>query len=102
MISILALEPTAKASMARTGIGPIIHTKPTGVFPMPWNANYRSNMQPYTDEENEWVSTGQYRKSNLNRERQVREEDNRLYTRTWGIRTTIEVDGKEYVVPVQL
>jgi hypothetical protein len=59
-------------------------------------------MQPYTDEENEWVSTGSHRKSNLNRERQVREEDHRLYTRTWGIRTTIEVDGREYVVPVQL
>ena len=59
-------------------------------------------MIPYRDDEMAWVTTGKYRKSNLNRERKVREEDNRLYTRTWGIRTTIEVDGKEYVVPVQL
>ena len=59
-------------------------------------------MIPYTDDEMAWVTTGKYRKSNLNRERKVREEDNRLYTRTWGIRTTIEVDGKEYTVPVQL
>jgi|TARA_Y100001937_G_C7020148_1_gene285043 hypothetical protein len=59
-------------------------------------------MIPYTDDEMAWVTTGKYRKSNLNRERKVREEDNRLYTRTWGIRTTIEVDGKEYVVPIQL
>jgi len=59
-------------------------------------------MIPYTDEEMSWVTTGKYKKSNTNRERKVREEDNRLYTRTWGIKTTIEVDGKEYVVPVQL
>jgi len=59
-------------------------------------------MIPYTDDEMQWVTTGKYKKSNTNRQRQVREEDNRLYTRTWGIRTTIEVDGKEYVVPVQL
>ena len=59
-------------------------------------------MIPYTGEEMQWVTTGKYKKSNTNRQRKVREEDNRLYTRTWGIRTTIEVDGKEYVVPVQL
>jgi len=59
-------------------------------------------MIPYTDDEMQWVTTGKYKKSNTNRQRQVREEDNRLYTRTWGIRTTIEVDGKTYIVPVQL
>ena len=59
-------------------------------------------MIPYTDEEMSWVTTGKYKKSNTNRQRRVREEDNRLYKRTWGIKTTIEVDGKEYVVPVQL
>ena len=60
-------------------------------------------MIPYTDEVMAWVTTGKYKKSNLNRERKIKaEEDNRLYTRTWGIRTTIEVDGKEYVVPIQL
>ena len=59
-------------------------------------------MIPYTEDEMEWVTTGSYRKSNTNRQRKVKQEDDRLYTRTWGIRTTIEVDGKEYVVPVQL
>lgn len=59
-------------------------------------------MQPYTDEENEWVSTGQYRKSNLNRERKVRQQDWYLPKHGYAIRTTIEVDGKEYIVPVQL
>ena len=60
-------------------------------------------MIPYTDEEMQWVTTGKYKKSNTNRQRKIKaEEDNRLYTRTWGIRTTIEVDGREYVVPVQL
>ena len=59
-------------------------------------------MIPYTEDEMEWVTTGSYRKSNTNRQRKVKQEDDRMYTRTWGIRTTIEVDGKEYVVPVQL
>ena len=62
-------------------------------------------MWSYTDEENDWVSgraTGSYRKSNLNRERKVKQDDPRTYTRAWGIKTTIEVDGKTYIVPVQL
>ena len=59
-------------------------------------------MIPYTDEEMTWVTTGSYRKSNLNRERKVKQEDARLWSRAWGIKTTIEVDGREYVVPVQL
>ena len=59
-------------------------------------------MIPYTDEEMSWVTTGKYKKSNTNRERRVEQEDSRLWSRAWGIKTTIEVDGKEYVVPVQL
>ena len=59
-------------------------------------------MIPYTDEEMSWVTTGKYKKSNTNRERRVKQEDSRLWSRAWGIRTTIEVDGREYVVPVQL
>ena len=59
-------------------------------------------MIPYTDEEMSWVTTGKYKKSNTNRERRVKKEDSRLWSRAWGIKTTIEVDGKEYVVPVQL
>ena len=59
-------------------------------------------MIPYTDEEMAWVSTGRYRKSNTNRQRRVKQEDARAYTRAWGIKTTIEVDGKTYIVPIQL
>ena len=59
-------------------------------------------MIPYTDEEMDWVSTGKYRKSNTNKERRVKQEDPRTYTRAWGIKTTIEVDGREYIVPIQL
>lgn len=60
-------------------------------------------MIPYNDEENNWVSTGSYRKSNLNRQRRVEVgDDPRTYTRAWGIKTTIEVDGREYIVPIQL
>ena len=59
-------------------------------------------MIPYTDEEMEYLNTGQYRKSNLNPQRRVKQEDPKQWSRAWGIRTTIEVDGKEYVVPVQL
>jgi len=59
-------------------------------------------MIPYTDEEMSWVTTGKYKKSNTNKERRVKQEDARLWSRAWGIKTTIEVDGREYVVPVQL
>ncbi len=59
-------------------------------------------MIPYTEEEMNWVTTGSYRKSNTNKQRKVKQEDARLWSRAWGIRTTIEVDGKEYTVPIQL
>jgi len=60
-------------------------------------------MIPYNDEEHNWVSTGQHRKSNLNRERKVRQERQwYLPKHGYSIRTTIEVDGRTYIVPVQL
>ena len=59
-------------------------------------------MIPYTEDEMEWVTTGSHRKSNTNRQRKVKQEDDRLWSRAWGIRTTIEVDGKIHVVSVQL
>lgn len=60
-------------------------------------------MIPYTEEENQWVSTGKYRKSNTNPERRVEIKEKKLdlRKRTWGIQTTIEVDGKDYIVPIQ-
>ena len=61
-------------------------------------------MIPYNDEENNWVSRGSYRKSNLNRERKVKQQESEWYLPKHGyaIKTTIEVDGREYIVPVQL
>jgi hypothetical protein len=58
----------------------------------------------YTDEENTWLSkpANKKRRSNQTADGQPPQEDDRMYTRTWGIRTTIEVDGRTYVVPVQL
>ena len=58
----------------------------------------------YTDQENEWLSRPRKKRvSNQTADgsRPI-EEDDRLWQRCWGIRTTIEVDGKQYVVPVQL
>ena len=59
-------------------------------------------MIPYNDEEMNWVTTGEYRKSNLNRERKVKQQDWYLLKHGYAIKTTIEVDGKEYTVPIQL
>jgi hypothetical protein len=61
-------------------------------------------MIPYTDEEHNWVSTGSYRRSNLNRQRRVKQQESQWYLPKHGyaIKTTIEVNGREYIVPVQL
>ena len=60
-------------------------------------------MIPYTAQENEYLSSGSYRKSNLNRERKVQKQRQwYLPKHGYAIKTTIEVDGKEYIVPVQL
>jgi len=60
-------------------------------------------MIPYTDDEMKWISKSKKkRRSNQTADGQPPREDSRMYTRAWGIKTTIEVDGKEYVVPVQL
>ena len=64
-------------------------------------------MLPYTDAEMDWLSDSKptakkKRRSNQTADGQPPKEDNRMYTRAWGIMTTIEVDGKSYVVPVQL
>lgn len=58
----------------------------------------------YTAQENEWLNRPAKKKrvSNQTADGQPPKDDPRLYTRAWGIKTTIEVDGKEYVVPVQL
>jgi hypothetical protein len=59
-------------------------------------------MIPYTDEEQNWVSTGSYRKSNQNRQRRVQDQQWYLPKHGYAIKTTIEVAGREYIVPVQL
>lgn len=66
-------------------------------------------MIPYTQEEMDWISYPEHRMSNKKRVsnqtadgQAPQEEDDRLWQRCWGIRTTIEVDGKTYTVPIQL
>ncbi len=71
----------------------------------PWVPNTLTrNTMIYTDEENDWLSRPAKKKrvSNQTADGQPPQEDDRMYTRAWGIKTTIEVDGKTYVVPVQL
>ena len=58
-------------------------------------------MIPYTDQENEYLSSGSYRKSNQNRQRRVKREPD-LRKHAWAIKTTIEVAGRTYIVPVQV
>ena len=60
-------------------------------------------MIPYTDDEMKWISKGKKkRRSNQTADGEPPRDDPRMHTRAWGIKTTIEVDGKQYVVPVQL
>ena len=61
----------------------------------------------YTDQENEWLSKPAKSKKRVSNQTAdgsapKKEEDDRLWQRCWGIRTTIEVDGRTYIVPVQL
>ena len=60
----------------------------------------------YTDQEHQWLSRPakkNKRVSNQTADGQApQEEDDRPWQRCWGMQTTIEVDGKTYVVPVQL
>ena len=71
----------------------------------PWVPNTLTrNTMIYTDEENDWLSRPAKKKrvSNQTADGQPPQEDDRMYTRAWGIKTTIEVDGKQYIVPIQL
>jgi len=57
----------------------------------------------YTDQENEWLSKPAKKKrvSNQTADGQPpRQKDLRKHD--WAIKTTIEVDGKQYIVPVQV
>ena len=58
----------------------------------------------YTDKEHDWLSrpAKKNRVSNQTADGQPPQDDPRTYTRVWGIQTTIEVDGKTYIVPIQL
>jgi len=58
----------------------------------------------YTDQEHDWLSKPAKNKrvSNQTADGQPPKDDPRTYTRAWGIQTTIEVDGKKYIVPIQL
>ena len=57
----------------------------------------------YTDQEHEWLSKPAKKKrvSNQTADGQPpRQKDLRKHD--WAIKTTIEVDGKQYIVPVQV
>ena len=58
----------------------------------------------YTDKEHDWLSRPAKKKrvSSQTADGQPPRDDPRTYTRVWGIQTTIEVDGKTYIVPIQL
>jgi hypothetical protein len=58
----------------------------------------------YTKDEHDWLSkpAKKKRRSNQTADGQPPKDDHRMYTRAWGIQTTIEVDGKTYIVPIQL
>jgi hypothetical protein len=58
-------------------------------------------MIPYTAQENAYLSSGSYRRSNTNKHRRVKQEPD-LRKHDWAIRTTIEVNGRTYIVPVQV
>ncbi len=64
-------------------------------------------MQPYTQEEMDWISYPEHRMSNKKRVsnqtadgQPPKQKDLRKHD--WAIKTTIEVDGVNYVVPVQV
>ena len=64
-------------------------------------------MQPYTQEEMDWISYPEHRMSkkkrvsNLTADGQPPKQKD-LRKHDWAIKTTIEVDGKQYIVPVQV
>ncbi len=64
-------------------------------------------MQPYTQEEMDWISYPEHRMSKKKRVsnqtadgQPPKQKDLRKHD--WAIKTTIEVDGVNYVVPVQV
>ena len=65
-------------------------------------------MQPYTQEEMDWISYPEHRMSkkkrvsNLTADGQPPKQKKDLRKHDWAIKTTIEVDGVNYVVPVQV
>lgn len=64
-------------------------------------------MIPYTQDEMDWISYPEHRMSkkkrvsNLTADGQPPKQKD-LRKHDWAIKTTIEVDGKQYTVPVQV
>jgi hypothetical protein len=64
-------------------------------------------MIPYTQDEMDWISYPEHRMSkkkrvsNLTADGQPPKQKD-LRKHDWAIKTTIEVDGKQYIVPIQL
>ena len=65
-------------------------------------------MIPYTQDEMDWISYPEHRMSkkkrvsNLTADGQPPQQTQDFRKHDWAITTTIEVDGKHYVVPVQV
>ena len=55
----------------------------------------------YTDQEHEWLSKPKKNKRGSNQTADGRPPQD-LRKHDWGITTTIEVDGKAYIMPVQV
>ena len=98
--------PCLQRGQVKTRMAPMHsehYTSPRGSDKIVENKETINTMIPYTDEENQYLSSGSYRKSNQNRERRVQQQSGwYLPKHGYAIRTTIEVDGREYIVPVQL
>jgi hypothetical protein len=57
----------------------------------------------YTEQENEWLSAPKMKKRVSNQTRDGQPPQAQDYRKhDWAIKTTIEVDGRTYVVPVQV
>ena len=57
----------------------------------------------YTDQENEWLSTPAKKKTKrVSNQTADGQPPRDLRKHDWGITTTIEVDGKTYIMPVQV
>ena len=56
----------------------------------------------YTDQEHDWLSQPKKKKKRVSNQTADGQPPRDLRKHDWGITTTIEVDGKTYIMPVQV